>query len=316
MILHYLMIKQIHENNGRLLWLSLTHVVILTDQIRQKEHIIYSNILNNIRIGQPTIDDIQMINSRIITSNNYSDEFKNAVYIVARNNLREEINKKKIIDFAITNLKTMYICNSIDTIKKNGSIIPITNILKTYILSLNESKTENLMTQLILVENCQYYLTKNISTVMGLVNGALIELIHIYTKEHVENNKEIITLSSQPYCLIVKLCNYNNKKKFKFPCLDEEMIPIFPEKKVFSISLPGTRIIQRVTRIQYPITPSFAISGYKAQGKTLNKVILDLAQVPNGRLSSAYSYVGLSRVKTIKDILVLRSFNKKILEQI
>ena len=43
-------------------------------------------------------------------------------------------------------------------------------------------------------------------------------------------------------------------------------------------------------------------------------MIIDLSNPPIGKIDSAYTYVSLSRVKKLTDVLILRSFNKKILE--
>ena len=74
----------------------------------------------------------------------------------------------------------------------------------------------------------------------------------------------------------------------------------------------GSRTFQ-VKRTQFPLTPAYACTAYKVQGKTLNKVIIDLKYPPTGKLDRAYAYVALSRVKNLNDILILRPFEKKIL---
>ena len=54
-------------------------------------------------------------------------------------------------------------------------------------------------------------------------------------------------------------------------------------------------------------------TAHKAQGKTLSKAIIDLSIPPTGRLDSAYAYVVLSRLKCLKDLLILKKifFNFK-----
>jgi ATP-dependent exoDNAse (exonuclease V) alpha subunit len=50
----------------------------------------------------------------------------------------------------------------------------------------------------------------------------------------------------------------------------------------------------QVTRTQLPIVPAFAITTYKAQGLTMNKINVDL-QVPLGTKQVASIYVPLTR---------------------
>jgi len=69
----------------------------------------------------------------------------------------------------------------------------------------------------------------------------------------------------------------------------------------------------RITRTQLPIMPAFAITTYKAQGLTINKIIVDL-QVPLGTMQVTSIYVPLSRVKRAEDVAILRPFDMKVLQ--
>ncbi len=59
--------------------------------------------------------------------------------------------------------------------------------------------------------------------------------------------------------------------------------------------------------------PAFAITTYKAQGLTMNKIIVDL-QVPLATMQVASIYVPLSRVKRAEDVAILRPFDMKVLQ--
>jgi len=109
--------------------------------------------------------------------------------------------------------------------------------------------------------------------------------------------------------------------------LRPKLIPIPLMKKRFTVPIkqlfrhffervPGGRKIPQViqvTRTQLPIVPAFAITNYKAQGLTMNKIVVDL-QVPIGTLQVASIYVPLSRVKRAEDIVILRPFDMKVLQ--
>jgi ATP-dependent exoDNAse (exonuclease V) alpha subunit len=68
--------------------------------------------------------------------------------------------------------------------------------------------------------------------------------------------------------------------------------------RLFECVQGGKKVLQliQVTRTQLSIVPAFAITTYKAQGLTINKIVVDL-QVPLGTLQVALLYVPLSRVK-------------------
>jgi ATP-dependent exoDNAse (exonuclease V) alpha subunit len=69
----------------------------------------------------------------------------------------------------------------------------------------------------------------------------------------------------------------------------------------------------QVTRTQLPIVSAFAITTYKAQGLTMNKIVVDL-QVSLGTVQVASIYVPLSRVKRAQDVAILRPFDVKVLQ--
>jgi hypothetical protein len=99
--------------------------------------------------------------------------------------------------------------------------------------------------------------------------------------------------------------------------LRPKLIPISPVKKEFTVSTkqlfgrllergPGEKKVSeviQVTRTQLPIVPVFVIATYKAQGLTMDKIIVDL-QVPPGALQVVFIYVPLSRVKRGKDAAI------------
>jgi hypothetical protein len=66
-------------------------------------------------------------------------------------------------------------------------------------------------------------------------------------------------------------------------------------------------------RTQLPIVSAFAVTTYKAQALTMNKVMVDL-QVPFETLQVASIYVSLSQVKRVEDVAILQSFDMKILQ--
>jgi hypothetical protein len=69
----------------------------------------------------------------------------------------------------------------------------------------------------------------------------------------------------------------------------------------------------RITRTQLPIMPAFAITTCKAQGLTMNKIIVDL-QVPLGTIQVPSIYVPLSRVRRAEDVAIFRLFDMKVLQ--
>ena len=184
---------------------------------------------------------------------------------------------------------------------------------------LDESETENMMTNLPLVYGAKYFITKNLAVKNGLVNGTEVELHSICLDYDVliqKDTKGEIILNEMPKYLLVKKLNSITTNPLRFDHLEEELIPFFTETSSFSVKpkldVLGT-ISVTVSRTNFPLTPAYALTAYKAQGKTMSKVIIDLKKPPTGKVDFAYAYVALSRAKCLNDILILRDFDMNAL---
>ncbi|KAL1664744.1 hypothetical protein GGF50DRAFT_30903, partial [Schizophyllum commune] len=98
--------------------------------------------------------------------------------------------------------------------------------------------------------------------------------------------------------------------------LDEGVIPIAPISQTMHITLSdGAGPGRSVHRRQYPMTLAYAFTDYRAQGQTLPAVLVDIAKVPNGRLTLFNVYVALSRSSGRDTIRLLRPFDREVFEQ-
>jgi hypothetical protein len=124
----------------------------------------------------------------------------------------------------------------------------------------------------------------NIATEADLTNGTRGEVVDIVLdpRETVSrsetNHNDTVQLTYPPAAIIFRPTKYNFPK---FPGLQEGLIPIFPTERTFAVAGRGGRKI-RVTRRQMAPTSGYAFTDYKAQGQTLEYVIVDLAKPPTG----------------------------------
>ena len=96
-----------------------------------------------------------------------------------------------------------------------------------------------------------------------------------------------------------------------FPGLEPGLIPIFPTEISFNISYrqnPKTKI----TRRQYPICAAYAFTDHKAQGQTLENVMVDIGTTKKFPVTSFSAYVALSRSRGRDTIRLLRDFDEAI----
>jgi len=90
-------------------------------------------------------------------------------------------------------------------------------------------------------------------------------------------------------------------------------VPLTPFTVHFVIILPnGSKIT--VVRRQYVLTGGYAFTDIKAQGQTIEVVVIDLRDTPTGRISPFSVYVALSRSKGRETIWLLTDFNIELLK--
>ena len=176
-------------------------------------------------------------------------------------------------------------------------------------------------------------LTDNIACERGLSNGTqgiFRELVYDDKEDRVTfNMNNAIFPSSSIYVRkpLYALVEMNSSQvETILDGLPLKLIPISLVKKEFSISIKqqlGPVLEQRsgrkapdmihVTRTQLPIVAAFAITTYKAQGLTMEKIVVDV-QLPPTASQVASTYVPLSRVKRAEDSAIPRPFDMKVLQ--
>jgi hypothetical protein len=200
--------------------------------------------------------------------------------------------------------------------------------------SMGDNKTELLPGLLPIVPNMPVLLTDNIACELGLSNsthGIFRELV--YDDQQNSDGLKVINkvfptntiYARKPLYALVEV--RTSQVETSLDGLRHKLIPIPLIKNQFTVSIKQLfgRLSERgqrgeavpqvihVTRTQLPIVPAFAITTYKAQGLTMNKIVVDL-QVPPGTVQVASIYVPFSRVKRAEDIAVLRFVDMKILQ--
>lgn len=86
--------------------------------------------------------------------------------------------------------------------------------------------------------------------------------------------------------------------------LEADIVPIFPVITRVEHGLCTTQLQNKAfSRRQVPLVPAYVYTDYKSQGRTLERVIVDLATARGQGV-----YVMLSRVKSLSGLLILRWF--------
>lgn len=96
-----------------------------------------------------------------------------------------------------------------------------------------------------------------------------------------------------------------------FPGLEPGVIPIFPSEVKFNIHYhndPKTHVYCR----QYALSASYAFTDHKAQGQTIERVIVDIGPTKRFPVDPFSAYVALSRSRGRATIRLLRDFDDNI----
>jgi hypothetical protein len=149
----------------------------------------------------------------------------------------------------------------------------------------------------------------NIDTDSDLANGSrsIVTDIILDPREPVDQHvSNTVHLQYPPATILFKPL-FGGKKNL--PGLPPGTIPIFPSRRLFSLKGVTKTVIDRE---QYTLTPAYAFTDYKAQGQTMESVIIDLAKPLSGKLTAFNAYITLSHSRGRPTIRLLHDFEDKL----
>ncbi|CAF4567013.1 unnamed protein product [Rotaria sp. Silwood2] len=302
-------------------------VVELSQQMRT-EDMRYLELLNRLKSGQSTIEDYQLLSTRIIGNPKLQASLKQkpwseAPILVFRNTLRTQINNRAVLNKAMEMRLRPMVCVAQDYFQ--GTIIEDLRLRKA-ILEVPDNKTEHLPGYLPLVPGMPVLLTENVATELGLSNGTrgiFHQLVYEESSVHAQfqdknfpANTKFIT---QPKYALVEFPNC--KLDSELAEFQTKIIPISISEQTFLFDVKellaenvakAAKINKKATKISIkrkalPLIPAYSMTTHKSQGQTLDKIIIDLV-MPPGPLEVASVCVPLSRVKRLDDLLIIRPF--------
>ena len=124
-------------------------------------------------------------------------------------------------------------------------------------------------------------LTANLWVDMGLVNGSMGSVVAICY----DNG------GCPPHLPIAVMVRFD---AYRGPTLSDGTVPITPLRRTWSVS--GVSC----SRLQLPLKLAWAVTIHKAQGLTLDKVVIDVGKK---EFSTGLTFVACSRVRRLQDLL-------------
>ena len=259
----------------------------------------WSGMLGRIRIGRHSLDDINILQERLIPVRScelpsehldqivdfylsLQNRFPTTVCLLPKRNMMESFNAtvmKKLFPGAIR----VEAVDEVDGRTKADIRRAEDAVLK--IDKLGDSRnTADLEKSLILSEGVRIMLRKNIDTAKGLVNGAMGTV------------KQIVRQSDDPKSIVEKLV-----VQFDGVDGDVEITREARKVKLFEVSY--------LHRRQFPISTGYALTIHKAQGMSLSHVFCDLGSMI---FATGQIYVALSRCKTLEGLYLVNLDESRI----
>jgi hypothetical protein len=149
--------------------------------------------------------------------------------------------------------------------------------------SAKSNDAQGLLSQILIAKNCQVLLTTNAWKQAGLTNGTRGEIRYIIY----EKGKKPPSL---PSVVIVHFPQYLGPSYLP---QEEKCVPIVPMTRTWP---KRGKILQRT---MLPLIPAYAITIYKSQGMSLDKIIVDIGKK---EFANGLTYTAISRCPKIENL--------------
>ena len=258
---------------------------------RQGEDKDYAEMLNRIRTGDQTAEDLEKLKERVRDENHEDIKREiDALYIFGTNMKVNQMNTRRLKALNGEERVIMAIC--------------IHRTIKNY--NPPEGKAGEVLRtpfqkELKLKIGAKVMMTYNVDTSDGLTNGARGELIGIIDDAKGNIAKLVIRFEKE---------SFGREKRRNNPKISSQYPGGTAIEKVnfsFSISKSKKSVVNTANVIQFPLKLAFACTAHKIQGATIpkpQKVIINVTDI----FCSAMMYVMLSRVCTLWQIYILNEF--------
>ena len=260
--------------------------ILLTQNHRQGKDREYADLLNRVRVGEHTSEDMDLLRSRV-RSTNHPDTKNVDIFIGCK--------RKDVADRNIQYLARM-----------KGSLLRMRAIHHTTTKKKFQPKISkkdgnvgetSLIDELMLKIGAQVMIVHNIDTLDQLTNGQIGVLVDVIKTEDKKIEILIIKLKDQ---------SAGSQNKSKHPSLStkyQDCVFIKRTSIQYSVRKKSGDIGSMATVIQFPVKLAHAITAHKIQGNTVvypSTVLIDLTSV----FEAAQAYVMLSRVQCIEQVFI------------
>ena len=298
---------------GILLWKQVDKIILLDQQMRCTDPI-YLDILNRLREGKCTDDDIALLNTRVVGTHVDITSILDVPIITPGNKLVMAIND--LFTGKHSQRRKVYISTAQDYKGRKNKRKQIPKKVAKLVKNWPATATEGLPRELQLYVGMPVIVTRNLHTELGVTNGTTgwIKSIHFSDGKVVSGTDTgFHHIQHPPEYIIVELEDVHMKPLEGLP---PNHVPIFQQTRSIGVRLRGRKNKVNFNRRHFPLVPRFSCTAHKSQGQTLSKAIADLE--PNSKCKKKpgveFAYVPLSRVRTLNDLTLLRPILESVLK--
>ncbi|CAF0843236.1 unnamed protein product [Adineta ricciae] len=277
------------------LW-TLFELFELTEIMRQKDDKAFAISLSNLAKGMMTVEDINLFKSRIISTEKV-DVVEDAIRIFRSNAEVDAYNTK-----VLANLNTEGATAKAYDFCVGDGLASVKEKVLSNVKKLKTTETYGLPLQIELKVGAKYMMTVNIDIEDGLVNGACGKLVMIDYGKLQKTNEAV------PCRLWIKFNEEKTGRKaranfqsvMRYRNIDLSLTPVEPVTR--QINTRSTNF--KVERKQFPVVPCEAMTIYKSQGGTYEKVVVNLKK----GMTRSELYVACSRATKASGLYLIGDF--------
>jgi hypothetical protein len=282
---------------GKLLWLSVNTVVLLTEVMRQhgSRNLEFVSLLDRLRVGRCTNTDFHLLNCKQLTKSDFTnpnEDWNSVPIIVSNNECKDALNIKATADFATKTGRPMHWYYALDT--RGGKEIQDER-LHQHLETMHSGKTNQRLKRIPLVIGMPVIICQNFDVEHGVVNGCTGTLKRIRYRTDQNGNRHALS------CIV----GAPTTSGTPLHGLERQSVAVLRDTTEMRFIHPFSHKTCTIKRTQVPIMPAFAMTAHKAQGQTMISAIVDLESC----VGTESPYVMVSRVKSLDGLRILRPFN-------
>ena len=274
------------------IWQDEFQMLELDEIMRQRGDSAFAELLCRVRTASCTSEDIAVLESRVVSPD--SPDYPSEALHVYKLNADVDDHNDHMLRRIPSSIRRY-------EVKANDAVTSQTQHVNLASLSSKRAETGGLHGVLKIAIGARVMLTTNIDVTDGLVNGARGEVVHIVTNDSNDVTTVLVRFDSQQV-------GVKSSQASQYRVMYPNAVPV---SKVEVVFLAGGKRGAEITRLQFPLTLSWATTIHKVQGLTLDAIVVNMKGT---RFSAGQIYVAVSRVKKLSGLHIV-NFNAKAIRK-